>query len=148
MPGKHRQHRLVEPLGTIDDDQQSRFVSQTPSDQVSQEATTGALVLRRRLHEAQGDLLSVESDAQSDDDLFVGEALAVEEERHQIMLFQAALLEFGQLPCRGFHVPTGHRRGGQTEALRHGFGTGLVVPCGDALQHPHQQTLVHLPRRL
>jgi hypothetical protein len=93
---------LVEPLGTIDDDQQSRFVSPTPLDQVGQEATTGALVLRRRLHEAQGDLLPVESDAQGDDDLFVGEALAVEEERHQIMLFQGAL--GGEPRAEGRHI--------------------------------------------
>ena len=52
--------------------------------------------LRGRLYEAQRDLLSVEGDAQSDDDFLVREALAVQKQRHQVISFQGALLELGQ----------------------------------------------------
>ena len=79
MSFEHRHHRLVKPLGAVDDDQQSGFVLHTAFDQIGQEATADALVFRGRLHEAKRNLLSVEGDAQGDDDLLVREALAVEE---------------------------------------------------------------------
>ena len=106
---EHRHHRLVKPLAAVNDDQQSGFVLHTAFDQIGQEATADALVFRGRLHEAQRDLLSVEGDAQSDDDLLVRETLAVQKQRHQVISFQGSLLEFSQLSSRAFHVTTGHR---------------------------------------
>jgi len=103
------EHRLVESLAAVDDDQQSGFVLQTTLDQIGQEPTADALVLGGRLHETQRNLLSVEGDTQCDNDLLVREALAVEKQRHQVISFQGALLKFGQLSSRAFHVPTGHR---------------------------------------
>ena len=110
MAFQHRHDGFVEALGPVDDHQQSRFVLQTPFDQVSQKATADPLVFRGSLDETQRDFTSVDSHTQGDDDLLVRKALAVEKQGHQIVPFQGALLKLGQLSSRAFHVATRDRR--------------------------------------
>ena len=148
MPFQDRPQRLVQSLAAVEDDQQSGFVLQAALDQVGQEASADPLVLGGRLHEAQRDLLSLQSDAQGDEDLLVGEALAVEEQRHQVVSLQGSFLEFGQLSRRAFHVAARHRGTGQAEGTRDGLGAGLVVARSDAFQHAQQQALVLVAGRL
>ena len=135
-------HRLVQALAAVDHDQQAGFVLQPSLDQLRQEATTDALVLgsppARSPRALAGPFtpraMRISSSADS----------CRQKQRHQVVALQIAagirpaapcLSRIGERPRNG----TDRRRAGRPRR---------PVARGQALQHPQQQPLVHLPRRL
>ncbi len=81
------------------------IVAQASPDEVLDQLAADPFVLRRRFDEAQGDLLAVHRDPQSDHDLFVGKALSVNEQGHEAVVVEGTLLELLQLLRGGFDEP-------------------------------------------
>jgi hypothetical protein len=57
-------HGGVQPLGTVDEDQEAGMMIQAAIDPLAEELAAGALILGGGLYEAQGDLPPVQGDTQ------------------------------------------------------------------------------------
>jgi hypothetical protein len=80
--------------------------------------------------------------------LVLGAGLAVEEQCHELVAVEAALLRLLELLGAGLDKPTGDGGGAEPEGLRNRLGAGLVVLTAQAQQDPPEQAYIGGPRRL
>jgi hypothetical protein len=102
LGAEHAGYRLAEPLGPIDDAEESLLVPKPALHQVAEEGGTHLLVLRAGLDEAEEDLLARHGDPEGQHHFVLGEGLPVEEEGGNVVAVQPALQEGAELPGRGW----------------------------------------------
>src|SRR5437867_3962865 len=143
---EHLAHRRAQALAAVDHHQQSLREVEAPLDQRAQEEREHLLVLGVGLDEAQESLGAIARDPQPDHQRRVGEALAVQEQRHVALPRQLALLKLLELRPARFDEGARHRRTRQADRSRDRARRRLVVAARDPVQHPSQQRLVRGPR--
>src|SRR5207248_5929112 len=79
-------------------------------DELAQIRRTDLAILRRRLYEAEEDLVAGDRHADRRDHLVLGEGLAVEQQRDQIVAVQPPFHQLAQLARAGTFEAARHRR--------------------------------------
>ena len=141
-------HGRVDTLGPVRHDQQARLHAQPPVDELAEKRGADLPILCRRLHEAEQHLLAGDRHADRRDHRVLGEGLPVQQDRHQVIALQPAVLQFSQLAGTGADEAPRDRRGAQPKRLGDRFGAPFVLPRREAAQDLVEQARVHRPRLL
>src|SRR2546427_8161870 len=137
--------RLAQPFTAVDHAQHPSVEAQPAGHQVLEELSADRGVLRRAEPDPQRGLAPVRRDAEGDDQRLARDVDAVEEERHEVQLVQAASQLRRELGARRGHEATTDRtlaRRPTPRAGRRGLQTRRIAPRRDP-----EKELVHHPRQ-